>query len=317
MARRYPIKWTKNQNQRLRYEVANFNKRLDRLLENEPELAEYLPERAYVSNLKENIHTARDLYKEIGKLKRFRADTATKLVTNNEGVVTTQYDLKEVELAVRRINREKQVRLNEINAIEATSRGQPLGLTRGQMGTTEANHYRPTKFDFQKMDLESYEHFKGTISKMDNTMYFKNKDELLRENYLKGLVEVFGNTSEVRELMADINALTIDEFKQKFYGDQEATIDFIYDPLAVEYKFNVIKNIFQDEELDDRTSAQRERYRKVYNTYDSGTGKDGLKNFVSSIRETDGFNKMSKEEQKAYLKQRIEADRQHFQRKHK
>lgn len=244
MAGRDNFNWTEDRQRKLKYAVHNYNRRLERIKKEMPEMEKMLPERAFVSELKANIKDHHDLRRAINKLERFNKESATDFKINKEGYAATAYEVHEVKLDVEKINREKAKRREKIENIEATTRGQPVGLTRGQMGSEELNSFRATKFNFKGKTKEDWEAFKKTVEKQSSSSYFREQDERLRNNYITGLYESCGKTSEVKELAEHIKALDIDEFIEIYFSDEQATIGFYYDPIDVSYKLEVIKDIY-------------------------------------------------------------------------
>lgn len=244
MAGRDNFNWTEDRQRKLKYAVHNYNRRLERFKKEMPEMEKFLPERAFISDLKKDIKDHNDLRRTINKLERFTRDSATDFKVNKEGYAATAYEVHEVKLAVDKINREKAKRREKIESIEATTRGQPTGLTRGQMGSEELNSFRATKFNFKEKTRGDWEAFKKTVEKQSSPSYFREQDERLRNNYITGLYEACGNTSEVKELAEYIKSMNIDDFIEVYFSDEQATIGFYYDPIDVNYKLEVIKDIY-------------------------------------------------------------------------
>lgn len=289
MSGRDYISRNKNRQRELNNAVRNYNRRLDRIKEANPELIPYLPDKAFVSDLRKDIGNIKDLRREINKLNRMTKETATDIKTSEYGEKASQYDIKEATIRTAVLNRKKREQLNKINEIPASSRGQPLGMTRGEMGSSEVTQYRPTKFNFNKMKPGEFDKFVRKVDKMSNPTYFDKRDEALRENYITAIKENFGESSDTKDLIEHIKNMDIGDFKNKFYGDQEATIEFLYDPISAEYKLGVIKHIFMDSDMTEEVKAAKERNDKYYE-------KSGKKNYhKSNIKEyqkhNDLFNK--------------------------
>lgn len=264
MSGRDYISRNKNRQRELNNAVRNYNRRLDRIKEANPELIPYLPEKAFVSDLRKDIGNIKDLRREINKLNRMTKETATDIKTSEYGEKASQYDIKEATIRTAVLNRKKREQLNKINEIPASSRGQPLGMTRGEMGSSEVTQYRPTKFNFNKMKPGEFEKHVRKVEKMSNPTYFDKRDEALRENYIIGVKENFGETSETKDLIEYIKNMDIKDFKNAFYGDQEATIGFLYDPISAQYKLEVIKHIFMGNAMSEDVTAAKERNEKFY-----------------------------------------------------
>lgn len=274
MSGRDYISRNKSRQRELNNAVRNYNRRLDRIKKANPELIPYLPEKAFVSDLRKDISNIKDLRREINKLNRMTKETATDIKTSEYGEKASQYDINEATIRNAVLNRKKREQLNKINEIPASSRGQPLGMTRGEMGSSEVTQYRPTKFNFNKMKPGEFDKFVRKVNKMSNPTYFDKRDEALRENYITAIKENFGESSDTEDLIDYIKDMDIKDFKEKFYGDQEATIEFLYDPISAEYKLGVIKHIFMNEEMTEKLSKRREKQQAAYK---SAGGADKLR----------------------------------------
>jgi hypothetical protein len=129
--------------------------------------------------------------------------------------------------------------------MEATSRGEKLGLKRGEMGSERLNSLRPKKFNFDKIrGGKEWEKFKASIEKMVSPEAKNERMEMYKANYLKGLENAFGEYA--KDLIEMLKEIPADLFVDTFYKEQEATIEFIYDPLQMESKLNILEGIWQD-----------------------------------------------------------------------
>ena len=267
MSGRSNISWNKNQQRRLNNAVRNANRRVDRIKQQFPELVELLPEKILVSELKKEIKTAQDLNREVNKLNRMTRDKLTKVYESKYGERYTHYTKDELTIQNATLNRAKRREYDKIMEIPVTSRGQPIGMTRGEMGSTEVAQYKPSKINFETLKKGDIDKLARKLNKMTDRNYFKNRDELLRENYIKGIIENFGESTETEDLIEFIKEMSTEDFKEKFYGDQEATIGFLYDPISAQYKLEVIKNIFMGEEMSEKTAKRKVKREGIYSMY--------------------------------------------------
>ena len=241
MSRTHSIRWRHSDEQELRRVVKNFNSKLSRIIKKNPEIANYLPDRISYKDLKDSITSRQELNRELNSLKRFSVRGAEKIVVSKQGLKTTAWERKEVGIQVAIINRERTHKRKILENEEATSRGKSLNMTRREMNSIRMNELNKKKFDFDKIKKSDWERFKRTVKKQSHPSFQSEADLHLRENYIKGLIEVFGDTDDTKALTEQIMKMSLKDFITKFYKEQEATVDFIYDPIEAERKMKILK----------------------------------------------------------------------------
>ena len=104
----YQIKWNRSDTIKLGKAVANFNKKINELKNEENEL--YLPDTLTYAEEKENITTRRELNRRINSLKRFLREGAEELYTTRAGEEITKWERQELSyqktIATRRLQKE-------------------------------------------------------------------------------------------------------------------------------------------------------------------------------------------------------------------
>lgn len=242
MSGKHSINWRRSDEQELRRVVKNFNAKLSRIMKKNPEIAEYLPQRVSYQDLRESITSRKEFNRELHSLQRFSKRGSEKIVTaKNTGLKVTSWERKEVGIQVAIINRERTRKRKILESEEATSRGQSLKQTRSQMNSIRMNELNKKVFNFDKIKKSDWNKYKATVKRQSHPDFQSEADENLRQNYLKGLLEVFGDTDETNGLKEQILQLPLKEFITKFYKEQEATVTFIYDPIEAERKMKILK----------------------------------------------------------------------------
>ena len=241
MSRPHSIKWKQRDEEELRRVVKNFNAKLSRIAKKNPEIAKYMPPRVSYKELRGNITSRREFNRELKSLKRFSQKGSESIVESKTGLKTTAWEKKEIGIQVAIINRERTRKRKMVEQEEATSRGQKLKQTRSQMNSIRMNELNKKVFNFDKIKKSDWDKYKATVKRQSHPDFQSEADENLRQNYIKGLTDVFGDTDETKKLIEEIENLPIKEFITKFYKEQEATIDFIYDPIEAERKFRILK----------------------------------------------------------------------------
>jgi hypothetical protein len=154
---------------------------------------------------------------------------------------------------VQELNRERTKARTAFENLEATSRGEKLGMKRGEMGSERMNELKPKKFNFNKMrNVTEWNKYKKSLFKQTNYNAKNERLENYKENYIKGLENAFGEYAKV--IIELIRELPAEKVVNSYYKEQEATIEFFYEPQAMQDKLDILYDIWQgvtDEQLDE------------------------------------------------------------------
>lgn len=234
MQKRYNIKWRESDEKELAKAVRKFNAKRTRLLKQIPDLEEFLPAKISTKEIREQIKTRRDLKNELNSIERFMRKGAEKPVVTKEGIKTTTYEKKEIEIKVRAINARRTAERKRAN----------VSTEKGTMGTIRENNLRPKQVDINKIKKSDWEKFKESVEKQARDSYFQGKYERYKENFMKGLENAFGEKgAELIEIAKQIDSETL---TQMYYDDPILQIDFIYDPLEMQVKIDAMKEHLTD-----------------------------------------------------------------------
>ncbi len=248
MPRKSNIKWRSGDQQKLENEIKKFNAKIYRTRVNHPELKDVLPKtilkedkQQIIESLKNNPRS--EFNKTINSLDRFLKKGAEKPITSKTGNTITKWEKKEVGLKVAQLNRERTKERKKIEAMDVTSQGQPVGLKRGEMGSERMNALKPKKFNFDKIrGGKEWEKFKASINKQTSSTARNELMEQYKQNYLTSLDTAYGGyADDVRKIIEELPADVVNE---TYYKEQEATITFNYEKQEMEFKLDVIRNIW-------------------------------------------------------------------------
>lgn len=221
------IKWTKQQQQRLSKNVSRFNAKLTRTLKANPSLAPYLPKRLDAKELRSTIKTAKDLTQLVQSIDRAFKPNAFEPINNAEGVTTTQYELNEMKIKVRRINRQRKRELEELQ----------LSTAKGTMGSVGANNLKPKKFKFENIKPNEWDKFVTSVEFQSQDSYKESKWELYKQNYLKTCAEQLGDYGvEIYDFVYNMPADAVAAGMDNYY----LTISFLYSKYEQAAKAEVI-----------------------------------------------------------------------------
>lgn len=218
MPKTYNIKWSAKDAKKLSGKVRSFNTKRTKLIKLVPELEDILPPRANVNELRESILTRNDLNKVLARLDRFLIKGAEDTITTEGGIVTTKYQINELKIQQRTIN--------QIRAAKR-EKADPSTL-RGTMGSIKKMNLRPKTLDIDKAKKESWDNIVNTYEKQSMDKFYKEHDELYKENYLIALEKVYGSFAgykEVEELVKNLPANTVVDM---YFFDPNLQMDFLY-----------------------------------------------------------------------------------------
>lgn len=225
MPKQYNIRWTEDDNRELQRSVRNFNAKVSRLEKKyKDDATVVIPERVKMRDMRKLIDTRRDLQVELRSLQAFSRKGSEKLVRadTNDTIFITNWQKKELVKRAKPINEERARRRSELESKGLVHKGEDLGYTKGQlgMGKSDTIMLQPTKPftpSMTKADInKKMEHFR----RESQSTYWKKRDVLMRDNFIKALKNNF-NPSDVRKIIQNINAMDIEEFKNRLLSDPQ------------------------------------------------------------------------------------------------
>ncbi len=252
MSKYHKINWRESDRAELNRVVKNFNAKINRLAKKNPEIANVLPEKIVISELKELINTRQDLHRELNALKRFsrRGSEQIVVVENNDyNLQTTKWQKTEMNRRVGIINRRRKSRLEELANLEMTSRGESLGYVRGAIGMGKATEVSlsPMNAFTRRMSQRDLKMKWKAILRESQTDYFTQKDFRLRNNYIKALEQNF-NVNDIQDIINTINQMDIKDFLQRF-EEEGGTLELAYPPNREQYEgyVNALRSTWNSE----------------------------------------------------------------------
>jgi hypothetical protein len=240
------IKWRKSDEERARKAVAKYNAKITRVNKKNPDIAEFQPERINAKDLYAELKSGnrQDYNRKIKELERYSRKGAEQLVSNPNGVTVTKYEYKEMQYATNAINNRRRSERKKVESEQATTRGKPIGLTRGEMGDTRTNELRDKHFNFNKIrSKKELQMYKQSLEKQNNSAYVNGKNELYKQNYLQALFNSnLPNKEYLIQLVSSIPAKTVVD---TYYTEEQAQINFVYDEAEAAAVGDIIAEIWE------------------------------------------------------------------------
>ena len=239
------MRWRAEDETELRRVVKNFNQKISRLEKKiDPIERGYLPKRLSVKELKKNISTRADFNRELNSAKRFSQKGAEEIVELSDlqhKPKMTNWQRKEMTRGVATVNTKRVYRYLEAVELEMHSGGKPLGYNVGELGlsSNEAASLSPFSdfyYSMSKADIDMrLKHIRAETS--DN--YFNNRDQMLRDNIIKGLKENFPNEADIAPIIESIQNMDARKL-YRIYRREGNTMEFeSRTPSAAEYQATI------------------------------------------------------------------------------
>lgn len=233
MPKFHKIRWTEDDSRELEKAVRNFNAKISRVGKKNPEIKNALPEKQSVRALKRIITTRQDLKKTINMLKRFsrRGMETIEIVPGSDyNTKLTKWQRIEMNRMKAIVNRRRKARLEELEELEMSDRGQKLGYTRGQlrMGTSSEAALKPMNAFYRTMGYTDLQKRFESLFAQSQSDYYTKQDYKVKANYLKGLIQNY-EWGDIKEIYEHIEDMDIKEFMLTF-EEEGGTFEIISPP---------------------------------------------------------------------------------------
>lgn len=253
MPRQYNIKWRVEDERELRRVARNFNDKLRRLVKENPENKNILPQffnektqqfesRITVETLKSLIQTRQDFNRELNMLRRFSKRGAERIVEapgNEYGSRTTLWQRTEMRRMASIVNQKRQERLDKLGLVEVLSAEGSMGYTLGQMfgmGLASRNQLQPTKAFTPAQSQADLKQKLRMLQQESRSRYHQDRDEILRDNYTRELLRNY-DREDIQEVIDAIRKMPSDLFILKFEAKPDA-FEFAYPPKKGSEEYN-------------------------------------------------------------------------------
>lgn len=225
--------------QKLSKEVSKFNAKLTRTLKKNPELAPYLPERKTVLGERSKISNRNEFNSTVKSIERFMKKGAETPIESNQGIKTTKWEKKEVQL---KFNKKEKIKAKQLTDANLTSE-------KGTMGSAKKNNLLPSKYEFETKPAKDWKAFKENLDKFLSPTANDEAMKLYRANFHKA-VDANQQGASAKQLHKMIDALTDEQLVNAQYDNPLLTIDYQYDPHeqqeVYDNSYNEFLNYFEE-----------------------------------------------------------------------
>lgn len=235
------VKATKYAVDELRKSVKNFNAKNLRAFKTNDEIREYLPERVNIKSVYEKISSTKDVSRETFDFQQFAKKDALSIEKSSRGAKRLKWEVEKFERRQEEVLGEQEKERKRIKKKPVSIGGESTGISKAQMHDIKENALNQRKKNFYNMSEKEFELAVKNINNMLDAKYKAEKNEIMLENYIKGLSEN-GFLDNNPELEKKIRALDFDTFISTVETDETATFDFYKDPQQWEVRNEYINN---------------------------------------------------------------------------
>lgn len=205
--------------------------------------AEFLPDEVSYKDLKASITNARALRNTVNRLLRATRPGAFELVRQDDGSIVTKYERNEFRImrSVRERKRSQEAKRKGV--------GKP---DRSRIGTLAQASAAPDTRPASSFSARSLRRFLQTQDRIMNQSSF-DRAKRYYDNYVRALDNVFGGFAEYEDRLDEIKSEIRSFMRSRTWGevvevmDRDLGIDFIYDPVARDAKFERIYEFWMEE----------------------------------------------------------------------
>ncbi|MCU7526204.1 MAG: hypothetical protein HF308_17145 [Ignavibacteria bacterium] len=166
------------------------------------------------------------------------------------GAVVTKKEYNETQRALKRINRIKEQETKRLRNKPFMQGKKPTQYTVGEqeklMGDVRYKDNKPLKNKAEQFkDRESFIEWANKLEKNYKGDWITKRNEDYRDNYIKGLQNVFtAHPERVEMLKQHIERLTLPQFMEFYYSNTIGNIGYIYLPTDQSAKLERIERVF-------------------------------------------------------------------------
>ncbi len=212
------IKWRKIDQERLSRRVAVANRQLALAAKKNPNLKEYLPPKFSIPEITERILTRQDFNREIARLNRVNQKSLTPRITS-AGVKTTDYQLRELQIAKSTINRKRSQQRKQSGASVYT----------GTLGELQDLELSPRQINLNTIPKSKWNEFVNQIEYQASDQYSNEKVVQYKQNMIKAIDTQFeyypDMKNELFNMVENISAETL--YKARF-NNPFLSFNYIY-----------------------------------------------------------------------------------------
>ena len=196
----------------------------------------------------------RDIERYVKSMKQFLDRNADFKVSNNNGASMQYSEIQEIEKRVISVNKQKKKQWNMVKDQQYKHNGHATNLTVEQqadpsfgIGDPHYAVFKPVELNYQRFRSEKeFRDWAQEKKQVWTNDYMKRVNEMYKESYLKALENVFSDLGdEYTKLRKHINDMPMSEFINRYYTENLADIDFVYDKIEARKKLKQLHKTWE------------------------------------------------------------------------
>lgn len=221
------IRWRRGDNVTLGRAVAEFNRKIKRLEQEETDVM--LPAKVSFQEIKNKVYSRKELNRIVASLRRFREEGAEDLYTTTAGEKITLWEQQEIQRQANYAIRKMKQELKELNKPTES------GFSYAQMGVSRVKELermigKIEKIDTatEKKDIEKARNLAKAIGTAD---YDTKKAIIYRQNYMTMYEKTYGNYKNYKKFKQKLDSLQDPKAFWNYLktNDKLRDIDFMYE----------------------------------------------------------------------------------------
>lgn len=242
MPKEYKIKWRKNDIEKARRTIKNYNARIDYQIKKNPQNAEFYPEKIKLKEVKELVMTRKEFNKKLKSLESFTAESAA-IITNPQGEKATIYQINETRKNVRAVNAKRAEELKRLQETAVYVKGKELTNVQKMI---DMQGKKPVTYDFNKAQKGEFKRFAERFEAESFLSDEIRKAQLHFDNMIESCYSIFGKDDgeTLEEMLKNAGVAVVDNLYKR--GHDEFDLDWWYsDPVDDKIKFDRIVELLK------------------------------------------------------------------------
>lgn len=195
---------------------------------------ELLPDKVNYEAVESKINTRKQLNDTITMMKVFTERGSEETVKSTRGLVIPKFKIKQTQIKVKQINRERRKERKKFESMPTTDRNKVIEQGKIDYKEHMLGGLQPKHFNYKNMSKKDFEMYQKTLGEYDKKE--TEKLELYRKNYYKAMKNQL-TAKQFEKLKKTLDKIPSQVLTEKYYTDLNMSIDFYYELLDGEVKF--------------------------------------------------------------------------------
>lgn len=213
------IKWRRVDEVKVRNIVRRFNIKIATVSRLHPNLAPYQPDKLNANAMIENLRkvSRQEFNRQIGRLERYLRKGAEKAYMTKAGVITTEWQRREVANTLRSINARNRAIIKKYNLVPGSGRSE---IARYENLRQRANN-------FERIQPEVFKNYVANLERQASGVDLERKNLIYKENFMQAIKNELGVNSPLYGMVEQTEPSKLADI---LFSDEIFTLQFVYDP---------------------------------------------------------------------------------------